>query len=305
MSSRDAPGRPAARGVQGLAFLVVLALLLGLSVAIVPEGASPPSSMVTLQTDHRRQPAAGRLRRQVRGLIVGEVRDGRRPTGDGARRSTSPSTRPGRARSRPNVSARLLPKTLFGERYVDARDPRRSPPARPIRDGDVIAAGPQLERHRAAEGLRRPAAAAAGGAAAGPLAHAQRRRQRAARPRQRSSGSNLVDDRLPTSASQPVLPQLQADISELADFADTYDAAAARPARRPGQPLGHQPDRGRPAAAAAAHLHRRSAARRTPLAGFLHDQRAEPDQRWRQPSQPVLGRVRPATRPSTPACSTG
>ena len=46
---------------------------------------------------------------------------------------------PAAAKSIPdNVSARLLPKTLFGERYVELILPAQPQPAQAIRSGDVI-----------------------------------------------------------------------------------------------------------------------------------------------------------------------
>ena len=79
---------------------------------------------------------------KIRGLIVGEVRR-IATTGDGARLAAGAPARRWSARSRPNVSARLLPKTLFGERYVDLVTPagagRRADPA----PATIIRAGPQ------------------------------------------------------------------------------------------------------------------------------------------------------------------
>ena len=67
------------------------------------------------------------------------------------------------------MSARLLPKTLFGERYVDAGDP--AGPARAGRSATATSSPQDRTQHRgrARAGPRRPAAAAAGDPA-GPLA---------------------------------------------------------------------------------------------------------------------------------------
>ena len=237
---------------------------------------------------HRRQPAAGGLRRQ----------DARRHRRRGPRRARRPATAPpidAGASTRTtstqipaNVTARLLPKTLFGERFVGLRAARQPELATPLADGDVIGQDRSRERHRAAAGHRRPAAAAAGGAAAGPLVHPRRGRRRAARPRRRRSGQNLASAGTYVGQINTVLPQLQADISELADFADTYQSRRRRPARRPGQPVDHQPHDRRPDRAAAPHVHRRAPARRTPRRASWRPTSANLIS-LAQTSRPVLG----------------
>lgn len=72
---------------------------------------------------------------KVRGVIVGEVRS-ITSEGDGARLDLALSA--GEVGSIPsNVSARILPKTLFGQKYVELDIPA-DPSARPIAAGDVI-----------------------------------------------------------------------------------------------------------------------------------------------------------------------
>ena len=72
---------------------------------------------------------------KLRGVIVGEVRS-IESEGDGARMDLALS--PGEVGSIPsNVSARILPKTLFGEKFVDLEVPADPSPV-PIAAGDVI-----------------------------------------------------------------------------------------------------------------------------------------------------------------------
>jgi len=53
-----------------------------------------------------------------------------------------------------DVVARVLPKTLFGEKYVElVVPPGTASAAAALQTGDVISRGPQLDRDRAAEGL--------------------------------------------------------------------------------------------------------------------------------------------------------
>ena len=104
------------RRLQGVAFLVVLVLLLGLAVAQYNKTFADVAH-VTLQDRHRGQPAAGRLRRQGprrhRRRVCAAVHGRRRgATIDLAMDPQYLTQIPA------DVSARLLPKTLFGERYV-------------------------------------------------------------------------------------------------------------------------------------------------------------------------------------------
>ena len=109
----------------------------------------------------------------------------------------------------------------------------------------------------------------------------------------------------PTSEQyNTVLPTLQRDISHLADFSDTYQSAASRPPRRPGQPVDHQPHGGRPEGAAPPHLHRRGRSSSNADGGLPEDQRAEPDLAGPDVPARCSGCSR-STRRSTPACSTG
>ncbi|MEP6665947.1 MAG: MCE family protein [Nocardioidaceae bacterium] len=72
---------------------------------------------------------------KMRGVIVGEVRD-ISTDGDGARLDLALDS--GEVGSIPsNVSARILPKTLFGEKYVELEIPE-SPSGESIAAGDVI-----------------------------------------------------------------------------------------------------------------------------------------------------------------------
>jgi phospholipid/cholesterol/gamma-HCH transport system substrate-binding protein len=103
------------RRLLGLAFVVALAGALTLSV-LVYRKAFTPAVRVTLRTDHTGLQLSDGAEVKLRGVVVGEVRqisaDG---TGATLRLALDPSAA-GQIPS--NVAARLLPKTLFGERYV-------------------------------------------------------------------------------------------------------------------------------------------------------------------------------------------
>jgi virulence factor Mce-like protein len=120
--------------LYGIVFLAVLALLLSLAVAVYRQ-AFTPVVRITLQADSLGNQLDPRADVKLRGLLVGEVRavhaDGTRATLDIALKPQYVPFVPA------DVHARLLPKTLFGEKYVDLVAPARST-ARPIRAGDVI-----------------------------------------------------------------------------------------------------------------------------------------------------------------------
>jgi phospholipid/cholesterol/gamma-HCH transport system substrate-binding protein len=120
--------------LYGVVFLAVLALLLSLSVAVYRQ-AFTPVVRITLEADSLGNQLDPRADVKLRGLLVGEVRTVR---SDGAKATLGIALKPEYVGEIPSdVHARLLPKTLFGEKYVDLVAPARSS-ARPIRAGDVI-----------------------------------------------------------------------------------------------------------------------------------------------------------------------
>jgi phospholipid/cholesterol/gamma-HCH transport system substrate-binding protein len=122
------------RRLLGLAFIIVLAGCVALSVAIYLKTFSDVL-LVTLQTDHTGLQLNKLADVKVRGALVGEVRD---ITSDGEDATLHLALDPKMVGYVPsNVSARILPKTLFGEKYV-ALIPPEHPSARPIQAGEVI-----------------------------------------------------------------------------------------------------------------------------------------------------------------------
>jgi len=91
--------------------------------------------MVTLKSERIGNQLQNASDVKIRGLIVGEVRS-ITSTGDGA--SIEMALQPDQVAGIPvNVSARILPKTLFGERFVDLVIPT-DPSATTIAAGDTI-----------------------------------------------------------------------------------------------------------------------------------------------------------------------
>lgn len=120
--------------LYGVAFIAVLALLLSLAVAVYQQ-AFTSVVRITLEAGSLGNQLDPRADVKLRGLLVGEVRAVR---ADGEKATLDIALRPEYVAFIPSdVHARLLPKTLFGEKYVDLVAPRGSS-ARPIRAGDVI-----------------------------------------------------------------------------------------------------------------------------------------------------------------------
>jgi virulence factor Mce-like protein len=131
------PGRAGLLRLYGLVFLAILAVLLSLTVAAYKKVFTPVVP-VTLRTDSIGNQLDPPADVKLRGLIVGEVRA---VHADGTTATVDIALRPGDVSLIPyDVNARLLPKTLFGEKYVDLVIPARTPgtTVRHIRSGDVI-----------------------------------------------------------------------------------------------------------------------------------------------------------------------
>lgn len=120
--------------LTGVAFLLVPALLVWLSIAIYDKQFTD-ATMVTLRTSTAGHEMHAMADVKVRGVVVGEVRS---ITADGAGAKLELALKPGLTDRIPaDVQARLLPTTVFGARFVSLVPPAGSA-GRPIADGDVI-----------------------------------------------------------------------------------------------------------------------------------------------------------------------
>ncbi|QCQ92264.1 MCE family protein [Rhodococcus sp. SGAir0479] len=140
------------RRVLGIVFFLVLALFLGGTIASYNKTFTPVVK-VDLVTDTVGNALPRNADVKVRGLIVGEVREASTENG---KVTSVMAINPDKAELIPsNATARLLPKTLFGERYVDLVIPENPSPNH-IRAGDTIqqdASGNAVELGRMLDGL--------------------------------------------------------------------------------------------------------------------------------------------------------
>ncbi|MFE5505573.1 MCE family protein [Amycolatopsis japonica] len=126
--------RKAGVRTAGVLFLVVMSALVLLSIKIYRKD-FVDSVPVTLQADRVGNQLRTGGQVKARGVVVGEIRDVRATPG-GA--EIDLAMEPGKVSQLPkNVSALLVPKTLFGERYVQLSIPD-GPKADPLSSGDVI-----------------------------------------------------------------------------------------------------------------------------------------------------------------------
>ncbi len=122
------------RRLVGLVFLLVFALLIWLSLALYNKKFTPVS-MVTLYTDSIGNEMHLGAEVMVRGVQVGEVRS---ISADGTGARLELAIQPSMVAQLPaNVTAEMVPTTLFGERYVDLLIPAQPSTARLVA-GSVI-----------------------------------------------------------------------------------------------------------------------------------------------------------------------
>ena len=205
----------------GVGLIVVIVGSIGLTIALFNKQFTSVV-MVSLKTDRSGNQLLLNSDVKVRGMVVGEVRD---ITSDGSGATLLLALKPDMVELLPsNGSARLLPKTLFGEKYVSLIPPAGDA-ARPLRAGDTIS------QDRSAAGIE-----------VGKVLDDLLPLLQAVRPQDLSAtlgalsqaldgrgtklGDNLV--RLNTYVGQlnTELPNIKANISGLADFGNNYTVAA-------------------------------------------------------------------------------
>jgi len=210
------------RYAAGIVFLVVIAMLVGLSVALYTKRFTPVV-LVALQTDRVGNQLTTHADVKLRGLRVGEVR-AIRSSGQGA--TIELALNSNTAHLVPSdVSAQLLPKTLFGEKEVDLIADSSSS-ARPIRAGDVISqdrSTTSIETERVLNDLLpllqrlKPAQ----------LSLTLNAVSSALRGRGDRLGANLARNADYFRQLNPELPTILADLRGLADVSQSYAQASS------------------------------------------------------------------------------
>ncbi|GAB2852331.1 MCE family protein [Lentzea nigeriaca] len=206
--------------VLGIAFLLAIAMFLSLTVALYKD-AFGEYVKVTLKTDHIGNQLQTASDVKVRGLIVGSVKS-IRTSGDGAELELA--LLPDKVNEIPaNVSARLLPKTLFGERYVNLVLPQQKSAA--IKAGAVIEqdrTSSAIELERVLDNLMPVLQAIQ----PEKLATTLTALSQALDGRGKPLGQTLVSLDSYLGELNPQLPALKENISKLADVANVYSDAA-------------------------------------------------------------------------------
>jgi phospholipid/cholesterol/gamma-HCH transport system substrate-binding protein len=211
------------RRLLGLAFVALLLASAGGAV-LVYRKAFTPVTWVTLRTDHTGNQLNDGAEVRLRGVVVGEVR-GISSDGQGAtlRLALTPTLA---ARVPAAVTARLLPMTLFGEKYIElVAPPNASSGTAPLSTGAVIdqdhsSTAVELERvlDEALPLLRaiHPDKLAA---TLGALAYALDGRGQAL-------GRDIVTLHRVLTRLTAELPAVTDDVRRLASVLDTYEGAA-------------------------------------------------------------------------------
>ena len=118
----------------GVVFLTILALLIGLSIAVYQKAFSHPT-MITIKADKAGLQLSqfGDVRRH--GVLVGQVR---KISNDGEQAVIKVALSPASAKQIPeNIRVEILPTTLFGQKFISIVDPK-NPAQQVLSDGDVI-----------------------------------------------------------------------------------------------------------------------------------------------------------------------
>jgi phospholipid/cholesterol/gamma-HCH transport system substrate-binding protein len=207
--------------LAGVVFLALLALLAGISVAVYNKEFTP-ATMVTLYTDSTGNEMTINADVSVRGVVVGQVRS---ITSNGSGAKLELAITPSAAASLPaNVTAQMLPTTLFGERYVALIEPS-SPSVATLSETRVISqdrSADAIELETVLNDMLPMLTAIAPQKLSVTLtAIADTLQDRGA-----TLGQTLDDVNVYLKDFNPQLPALDNDISELVAVTQTYTQAA-------------------------------------------------------------------------------
>jgi phospholipid/cholesterol/gamma-HCH transport system substrate-binding protein len=207
--------------VVGCAYIVLIAALIALSIMIYRKDFTSTMDVSLRAPDAGTQLQVG-ADVEVRGVVIGSV-SSIGSTGGGAAIGLALEPSQG-SRLPSNVTAQLLPKTLFGQRFVNIVEPA-NPSATRLHDGDVIgadgtAAGTELQDLftnllRVLQAVRPAQLAETLGAFAAAL-----------RNEGNTIGATIDELAGYLHKFAPQVPRLASDISRFASVAHTYSDAA-------------------------------------------------------------------------------
>jgi phospholipid/cholesterol/gamma-HCH transport system substrate-binding protein len=208
------------RRLLGVGFIVVIAALVSLSIAMYNKAFTPFVNL-KLTTDKLGNQLQVLGDVKVRGLIVGSIKK-ITPTEHGAELDLAID--PDKADLIPaNVSARFIPKTLFGDRYVALQIPE-TPDSRHIANGDLIkqdTSAPAVELSQALDHLLPVLQAVQPQKLSTTLTAIST----ALDGRGKQLGDTLVQLGQLVGEINPHVPQLTHDLEALVDVSDTYTQA--------------------------------------------------------------------------------
>jgi phospholipid/cholesterol/gamma-HCH transport system substrate-binding protein len=208
------------RRLSGLVLLLVMALVVTLCLLNFNK-VFKPVDMVTLQTSTVGNQLSKQGDVKVHGVIVGEIRS---VESDGQKATVEMAIDPDAIASIPsNVTAMLIPKTLFGERYISLVFPP-NPSSRPLADGDLITED-RSQNATETEQVLNDLLPVLTAVQPQKLSDTLGAISEALSGRGQQLGSTLVQLNQFLGGINPSLPNLIADINRLSPTADIYTAA--------------------------------------------------------------------------------
>lgn len=219
--SREGAGVVLRRRLLGLGLVVFLVAFLAVTI-LKFEKVFEPVVMVKTHADRAGNQLQVRSVVKVSGKKVGEIRD-IQPTRNGV--DISMAIQPSQAKLIPdNVKARMLPKTLFGEKYIDLELPQ-NPSASTLQDGDRIQpdrSAVAVETQKALNDLMPVLQAVQPQKLAATLTAVEK----ALHGRGEQLGQTIKHLGQYVGQLNPHLPDLEHDLSALAKVSQTYSDAA-------------------------------------------------------------------------------
>ncbi|GAA1771585.1 MCE family protein [Nocardioides hankookensis] len=217
----DSPAEHRRLLLAGVVFMTVVALLIGLSIAIYQK-AFERDTTITIKADRAGLQLARFGDVRLNGALVGQVR---KIDQDGKEAVITVALKPDDAKQIPdNVTVQIVPTTLFGQKFISLVRPD-DPSTTPLSDGDVIPASrveTNVELSRILANLfplLRAVRPADLNATLNALATAL-----GGRGEQLGQTMDELDTYLGKIGAH--LPTLREDLVKLADVANTYDLAA-------------------------------------------------------------------------------